>query len=107
MASAIVVAGEKHMPAYVIVDIEVTDPVRYEDYKRLASISIAAHQGTYLVRGGATAVLDGEWTPKRLVVLQFPSFEAAKGWRNSQEYSEAKAVREQCARANMIVADGL
>src|SRR5690349_11265070 len=95
------------MPALIIVDIEVTDPVRYEDYKRLASESIAAHGGRYLVRGGATEVLDGNWTPKRVVVLQFPSVEQAKRWRHSEEYARAKAFRDGAARVNMIVAEGV
>jgi len=95
------------MPALIIVDVEVLDPVLYEDYKRLASAAIAAHGGRYLVRGGATEVLDGEWTPRRLIVLQFDSVEQAKAWRASPEYAEAKKVRELCARANMIVAEGV
>ena len=95
------------MSALIIVDIEVTDPVRYEDYKRLASAAIAAHGGRYLVRGGASEVLDGDWTPRRLVILQFDSVEKAKAWRNSPEYAEAKKVREHCARANMIVVEAL
>jgi uncharacterized protein (DUF1330 family) len=94
------------MSALVIVDIEVTDPVRYEDYKRLASASIAAHGGRYLVRGGRSEVLDGAWTPRRLVVLEFDSFEQAKAWRESPEYAEAKKVREGCARSNMVVVEG-
>lgn len=96
----------QRMAALIIVDIEVTDPVRYEDYKRLASAAIAAHGGRYLVRGGRSEVLDGEWTPRRLVVLEFDSFEQAKAWRESPEYAEAKKVREHCARANMIVVEG-
>lgn len=95
------------MSALIIVDIEVTDPVRYEDYKRLASASIAAHGGRYLVRAGKSEVLDGDWTPRRLVVLEFDSFEQAKAWRNSPEYAEAKRVREGCARSNMIVVEGV
>ena len=95
------------MSALIIVDIEVLDPVVYEDYKRLASASIAAHGGRYLVRGGRSEVLDGSWTPKRLVVLQFDSVDAAKRWRASAEYAEAKKVREKCARSNMVVVEGL
>jgi uncharacterized protein (DUF1330 family) len=95
------------MSALIIVDIEVTDPVRYEDYKRLASAAIDAHGGRYLVRGGASEVLDGDWAPRRLVVLEFDSVEKAKAWRNSPEYTEAKKVRDTCARANMIVVEGV
>lgn len=94
------------MSALIIVDIEVTDPVRYEDYKRLASQSIAAHGGRYLVRGGASEVLDGDWTPRRLVILEFDSFEKARAWRASPEYGEAKKVREGCANSNMVVVEG-
>jgi uncharacterized protein (DUF1330 family) len=89
------------MSALIIVDIEVLDPVRYEDYKRLASAAIAAHGGRYLVRGGQTEVLDGTWTPRRLVVLAFESVEKAK------EYAEAIKIRDTCARANMVVAEGM
>ncbi|HYC87966.1 MAG TPA: DUF1330 domain-containing protein [Thermoanaerobaculia bacterium] len=95
------------MAGLIIVDIEVTDPVRYEEYKRLASAAIAAHGGRYLVRGGASEVLDGDWTPRRLVVLEFDSVEKAKAWRDSPEYAQAKQVRESCARANMIVVEGV
>jgi uncharacterized protein (DUF1330 family) len=95
------------MPALIIVDIEVLDPVRYEDYKRLASAAIAAYGGRYLVRGGESEVLDGEWHPRRLVVLEFDSIERAKAWRDSAEYAEAKKVRDDCARANMVVVEGV
>ena len=91
----------------MIVDIEVTDPIRYEEYKRLASAAIAAHRGRYLVRGGASEVLDGDWHPRRLVVLQFDSVEQARAWRASPEYAEAKRVRETCARVNMVVVEGV
>lgn len=94
-------------PALIIVDIEVTDPVLYEEYKRLASLSIVAHGGRYLVRGGTSEVLDGTWTPRRLVVLQFDSVDQAKAWRHSPEYAEAKKVREHCARSNMVVVEGV
>ena len=95
------------MPALVIVDIDVTDPTRYEDYKRLASESIAQYGGRYLVRGGRSEVLNGAWTPKRLVVLQFDSVEAAKRWQASPEYGEAKKIRDSVAKANMVVVEGL
>lgn len=95
------------MGALVIVDIEVVDPEKYEEYKRLASHSIATHGGRYLVRGGTSEVLDGEWQPRRLVVLEFASFDAAKAWRHSPEYAAAKQVREQCARSNMVVVEGV
>lgn len=95
------------MSGIIIVDIEVLDPVRYEDYKRLASAAIAAYGGRYVVRGGKSDVISGGWKPGRLVVLEFDSVEQAKKWSASPEYAEAKKVRDTCARANMVVVEGL
>jgi uncharacterized protein (DUF1330 family) len=95
------------MSGIVIVDIEVLDPVPYEDYKRLASAAIAAHGGRYLVRGGKSEVLYGDWTPKRLVVLEFESVARAVECFHSPEYAEAKRVRDTCARVNMVVVEGV
>ena len=75
------------MTAYVIVDIEVTDPVGYEEYKKLAPAIIESFGGKYLARGGRTETLEGDWSPNRLVILQFESFEQAKKWIDSSEYS--------------------
>lgn len=71
------------MTAYVIVDINVTDPVRYEDYKQLAAPTVELYGGKYIARGGRTETLEGEWSPTRLVILQFDSSEQAKNWLNS------------------------
>ena len=95
------------MPAYVIVDIDVHDLIIYEEYKRLAPASIAQYGGKYLARGGATEVLEGSWTPKRFVILQFESVARAKEWWNSPEYALAKSLRQQSATTHMIVTEGL
>lgn len=95
------------MSAYVIADIEVLEPVEYEEYKRLAGPTAALYGGRYVVRGGATEVAEGEWTPKRFVVLEFPSMEQAKAWYNSPEYSRARAVRQRTARSSVIFAEGV
>jgi len=95
------------MPAYVVVDIEVHDAKRYEQYKRMAPPSIAVYGGRYLTRGGETNVLEGDWTPKRFVVLEFPSLERARAWWSSPEYAEAKALRQACATTRMVVTEGL
>lgn len=95
------------MTAYVIVDIEVTDPVGYEDYKKLAAPTVAQYGGKYLARGGATEVLEGEWQPKRLVILEFESLERAKAWLNSEEYRPARQLRHRYARSNMVVVAGV
>ena len=95
------------MPAYVIVDIEVTDPVRYAAYKELAQVAVAAYGGKYLARGGQTEVLEGNWQPKRLVVLEFASVAQAKAWADSPEYRPARELRHQSATSRMVVIEGV
>ena len=95
------------MTAYVIVDIEVTDAEGYEEYKRLAPPTIALYGGKYIARGGRTEVLEGEWTPNRLVILQFEGVEQAKAWLNSPEYRDARAMRHKYAKTNMVVIEGV
>ncbi len=95
------------MPAYVIVDIDVQDRILYEEYKRLAPASIAKYGGKYLARGGATEVLEGDWIPKRFVILEFESVARAREWVNSPEYAPARNLRQQCATAHMILTEGL
>lgn len=95
------------MTAYVIVDIEVTDPVPYETYRQMAPASIAAYGGRYVARGGRTETLEGDWAPTRLVILQFESVERAKAWLESPEYREARALRHRSARSRMVVIEGL
>ena len=95
------------MTAYVIVDINVTDPVSYEDYKKLAAPTVELYGGKYIARGGKTEVLEGDWSPSRLVILQFESLEQAKNWLNSTEYSEPRNLRHQTAISNMVVVEGV
>lgn len=95
------------MPAYVIVEIAVEDPVRYEDYKKMAAPTIAAFGGRYIVRGGAVQTLEGAWAPGRLVVLEFPSADRAREWWNSAQYAPAKRLRHETATTNMILVEGL
>jgi len=94
------------MAAYIIVDIDIHDPEMYEEYKRLAPASIAQYGGKYLTRGGATEVLEGDWVPKRLVILQFESMKRAKEWLNCAEYAPGKKLRQLSARSNMILTEG-
>jgi uncharacterized protein (DUF1330 family) len=94
------------MPGYVIVEIDVLDPAGYEEYKNQAGATVVAYGGKYIVRGGATETLEGDWKPKRLVVLEFESVQRAKDWWNSQEYRELKKMRQRTAHAKMIVVEG-
>lgn len=95
------------MSAYVLVDIQVTDPVGYEEYKKLAPATVALYGGKYIARGGKTETLEGDWSPKRLVILEFESVERAKAWLNSPEYREPRKMRQQTTRTNMIVIEGV
>ncbi len=93
--------------AYVIIDVDVLKPEVYEEYKKRGAPTILAHNGTPLVRGGRTLVLEGDWHPKRMIVLRFESTEAALAWWNSPEYTEAKKLRHQSARGNVVIVEGL
>ena len=95
------------MPAYVIAHIDVKDPVRYEDYKKMSPISIEKFGGRFIARGGKTEVLEGTWQPKRLVLLEFPSVERAREWWASEDYAPAKALRQATSTGELIVVDGL
>jgi uncharacterized protein (DUF1330 family) len=95
------------MSAYVVVQITVRDPARYEEYKVMAPASIAQYGGRYLVRGGKTETLEGTWLPTRFVILEFPSAERARAWWNSTEYATAKPIRQASADTEMLLVEGL
>jgi uncharacterized protein (DUF1330 family) len=95
------------MAAYVIVETDITDPERYEQYKAASPAAVAAGGGRFVVRGGELAVLEGDWRPSRLVVLEFEDLAAAKRWYESEVYQEAKRLREGAARLRMVAVQGL
>jgi uncharacterized protein (DUF1330 family) len=95
------------MPAYVIVETDIFDPEQYEQYKAASPAAVAAGGGRFVVRGGDLTVLEGDWTPSRLVVLEFPDLEAAQRWYDSQEYEEAKRLREGAANLRMVAVQGV
>jgi uncharacterized protein (DUF1330 family) len=94
------------MPAYVVVSVEVNDPVRYEDYKSMVPASIERYGGRFLVRGGKVHVREGSWSPKRFVILEFPTFAQAQAWYDSPEYAPAKALRQATSSADLFIAEG-
>ncbi len=94
------------MPAYVIVNVNTSDPQRYEAYKEMAQKTVAQYGGRYLARGGKMQLLEGSWTPTRIVVLEFPSYEKAYEWWNSSEYAPAKALRRQLSETDLLIVDG-
>jgi len=95
------------MPAYVVVEVEVHDPVRYEDYKPMVAPTLEPYGGRFMVRGGKVETLEGDWAPKRFVMLEFPSVEKAKAWWASPEYKDAKALRQATSKTQMIVVEGV
>jgi uncharacterized protein (DUF1330 family) len=92
---------------YVIADVEVSDPARYAGYTALSPGAIAAAGGEFVVRGGRHETLEGDWTPGRMVVVKFPSFEAARAFYESALYSAARAQRAGAtSKFNLIVVEG-
>lgn len=94
------------MKAYVIVDVSITDKIQYEEYKKLAPAVVTAFGGRFLVRGGRTETLEGDWEPERMVVVEFPSLAKAHEWWNSDQYSKARAIRLRSAHTKMVIVEG-
>ena len=95
------------MAGYVIVDAEITDQAVFSDYAERVPAVVAAHGGTYLVRGGATEVVQGDWTPHRVVVMQFDNVEQARAWQDSPDYAELKAMLNRSTNTNVIIVEGV
>ena len=95
------------MAVYAVVNIRITDPDRYEEYREQAPPTIAHYGGKYLARGGTTEVLEGEWSPQRLVILEFESMERFHEWYSSPEYAPLKQVRGEAAISDFVVVEGL
>lgn len=93
--------------AYIIANVTVTDPAQYEEYKKWSGVAMQAHGAEVCVRGGKVEVLEGDWTPERLVILKFPSIAAAKAFDASPEYGKARAARQGAAIMRMVVVEGV
>ena len=93
--------------AYIIANVEVTNPTQYEDYKKWSSAAMQAHGAEVCVRGGKVEVLEGDWAPERIVILKFASVEAAKAFNDSPEYGKARASRQGAAVMRMVVVEGM
>ncbi len=94
------------MSAYIIVDVQVTDPEAYAGYIKLVPATVEAYGGKFIVRGGAAENMEGDWEPNRVVVLEFESVAQAKAWYNSEEYREPKGIRHGASHGKMIVVEG-
>lgn len=95
------------MAAYLVVDIDVTDPSQFEEYKKLAPAAIGKYGGRYLIRGGAYEVIEGDWKPQRLTVVEFDSMEKGKAFYNSPEYQTAVKARKGAATMKMLLVQGI
>src|SRR4051812_43582652 len=95
------------MAAYIISDLTPLDAEAIAIYRTRAAASIAHHGGRYLARGGAIDVLEGSWTPRNIVVVEFPDAESARAWYRSPDYAEALSVRDRALRRNLILVDGV
>jgi uncharacterized protein (DUF1330 family) len=94
------------MPAYLIAEIEVTDPAAFAEYGKRVPATIAQYGGRYLVRGGAVDALEGGWMPKRVVVLEFPTLDQARKWYRSPEYAPLIALRQKASRGKLVMVEG-
>ena len=95
------------MAAYFIAKSEVTDPEKFARYREMVPSTLAPFGGRFIVRGGKVEALEGDWTPPRLVILQFDSAEQAKKWWASEEYAEAKALRQACSNGKLSLVEGV
>lgn len=95
------------MAAYLIADVDITDAAVFEEYRRDVPASEARYGGRYIARGGATKVLEGDWEPHRLVIVEFPDMASLLAWYDSPEYSRLKAIRERCAKTRIIALEGM
>ncbi|MGQ0719917.1 MAG: DUF1330 domain-containing protein [Pseudonocardiales bacterium] len=94
------------MSAYVILEVEVDDPVGYQEYRLLGAASVARHGGRYVARGGQTETFEGQWSG-RVVVLEFESLDAARAWYYSDDYQQALPLRLGASHGRMIAVEGL
>jgi len=95
------------MAAYIVLNIDVTDPTRYPDYVKAAGPTVEQFGGRYLVRGGRAEGLEGSADPKRVVILEFPTYERARAWWDSDEYREPKLIRQSAARCDTLIVEGV
>lgn len=95
------------MAGYAIIHDEVQDQALFAEFRRRVGATVEAHGGRYLVRGGAIEVMDGDWSPDRIVVIEFDSAEQARAWLTSPEYTEIKQIRMKAASASVIIVEGV
>lgn len=95
------------MPAYLISTIEITNPTGYEEYRKLVPPALAKYSGKFLVRGGAVEYKEGDWQPKRVVVVEFPTMEQARAFYDSPEYTKAIEIRQRNSVGSVLFVEGV
>ena len=95
------------MSAYVITDVEITDESLYGEFRERVTRTVEAHGGKFVARGGELEVILGDWTPKRLAILEFENIQQIHDWLNSAEYIALDDIRSSSSNINMVVVDGL
>ncbi len=95
------------MAAYVIVDSVVTDQAVFNDFVQRVPPIVAAHGGKYLARGGVIEVVQGDWNPHRIVIVEFDSVDQARGWQESPDYAELKAMLNRSSNTSVIITEGV
>ncbi|HLI08718.1 MAG TPA: DUF1330 domain-containing protein [Ktedonobacteraceae bacterium] len=95
------------MAAYIVADIEVTDPEEYQRYARQTPGTLEPYGGKFIVRGGQPEALEGDWQPKRIVIIEFPNIEQLKAWYNSPAYSAIMGMRHNSANSNILIVQGV
>jgi uncharacterized protein (DUF1330 family) len=95
------------MAAYVIANVDVIEPAGYQEYRALVGATVEKYGGRFLVRGGPHEIVEGDWRPSRVVVLEFPSMAVARRWYGSEEYRHPLALRLKSARSELIFVEGV
>jgi uncharacterized protein (DUF1330 family) len=94
------------LPAYIIANVEVTDPAGFEEYKKQAPATVASYGGRYLTRGGRTEVIEGDWVPNRVVIIEFPNMAQLKAWHDSPEYQLLLQIRRRTTKSSLFAIEG-
>ena len=95
------------MPAYILAEIEITNPEGYKEYTKAVPATIEKYGGRFIHRGGATSVLEGEWPDRRRVLIEFPTAAAARQWWDSSEYKQPKEMRRANSRGRLLLLEGV
>ena len=94
------------MAYYIVADIDVTNPEEYKNYAQHTPATLEKYGGKFIVRGGQSETLEGNWQPKRIVIIEFSSAEQAKNWYNSPEYQAIIGIRQRSTVSNILLVQG-